>query len=259
MNGFAPFAAELRQRLRPGNANLLVLRRADSTNGLTRRVVSEYTGAGLEPPRLWVFAWEQNAGRGRLGRTWVSPAGLGVYATLSLGSIALAKLDFLPLVVAASLCATVNLWLDGRCRLKWPNDLVVEGRKLGGILIESVSRGTASAAAIAGFGINHGQGIDELPVANATSLASLGAGPATLAETAAALALRLDADLARPAEFAVERYAALSAHRGGDLLRCQSAGETFEGRFSGFDSRGFLRLDTAGGARLLAAGEVIES
>lgn len=259
MNGFEPFAAELRQRLLPGNANVLVLRQADSTNGLTRRVVSECTGAGLDPPRLWVFAWGQNAGKGRLGRTWVSPDGQGVYATVSLGSIGLDKLDFLPLVVAASLCTTVNTWLGGRCRLKWPNDLVVEGRKLGGILIESVSRGTESAAAIVGFGINHGQGIDEQRAANATSLARLGAGPATLAETAAALALRLDRDLELPAEVAVERYAALSAHRAGDLLRCQSAGETVEGRFAGFDRRGFLRLDTASGARLLAAGEVIES
>src|SRR4030095_14056643 len=126
------------------------------TNGLARRIASEYAAESIEPPRLWIFAFEQGAGRGRQGSAWASPAGSGIYATLASGRLERGLLDALPLLVAESLCSTVNRWLNGRCRLKLPNDLMVGGNKLGGVLIESVLRGGDPPAVIIGFGINHG-------------------------------------------------------------------------------------------------------
>jgi BirA family biotin operon repressor/biotin-[acetyl-CoA-carboxylase] ligase len=207
---------------------------------------------------MWLFAWEQHAGKGRQGRAWSSPPGLGVYATLSLGRVGWPQLAVLPLLVAASLCTTANRWIGGRCRLKWPNDLMVDGLKLGGVLIESVSRGVDAAAAIIGFGINHGQSGGDLLLGYATSLRLQGGSIPPLGEAAATLALDLEAALRDSPESAIERYVALSAHRVGDPVRCRSAGETVEGSFAGFDGRGFLRLDTARGERLMAAGEVVE-
>ncbi len=260
-NDFDAFAATIERLMCPPQENLLVLRRVDSTNSLARRVISEYTAEGLAPPRLWIFAFEQRAGRGRQGRAWVSPPGLGIYATLSLGRVERGALESLPLLVAASLCSTINRWLQGRCRLKWPNDLVVGGLKLGGVLIESVLRGDEAPAVIIGFGVNHGQDASELRSGQATSLRSEGGSPPPLAEAAAALALGLEDALARcdDAAAVVSRYTALSAHATGDPLRCQVAGEVVEGDFRGFDEHGFLRLGTARGERLVAAGEVIES
>jgi BirA family biotin operon repressor/biotin-[acetyl-CoA-carboxylase] ligase len=259
---FDGFAQEIERRMCPPQENLLVLKRADSTNSLARRVVSEYAAEDLRPPRLWIFAFEQSAGRGRQGRAWSSPAGLGVYATLCLGQIDRGGLETLPLLVAESLCATVNQWLGGRCRLKWPNDLVIGGLKLGGILIESVMRGDRPAAAIVGFGVNHGDDDAAPRGGQSTSLQREGAPPLSLAATAAALALGLERALEGRPEPAVvaARYAALSSHAPGDEVRCRIAdGAVVEGAFAGFDDRGFLRLATAEGERRIAAGEVIES
>ena len=262
MKGFDAFASDLERRMCPPQENLLVLRRVDSTNSLARRVIREYANDDLEPPRLWIFGYAQGAGRGRQGRAWVSSPGLGVYATLCLGRIGRDALEALPLIVAESLCGTLNRWVGGRCQIKWPNDLVIGGRKIGGILIESVLRGDRAASAIVGFGVNHGHDQDALPTGQATSLRREGAASGSLAETAAELALGLDEALARrdDALSVARRYAALSAHAAGDPLRCRvAAGEVVEGDFAGFDERGFLRLRTPAGDRLVAAGEVIES
>jgi BirA family biotin operon repressor/biotin-[acetyl-CoA-carboxylase] ligase len=260
LDDFEAFAAEIQRRMCPPQENLLVMRRADSTNSLARRVVSEYAAEDLSPPRLWIFAFAQHAGRGRHGRSWVSPPGLGVYATLSLGQLERRTLESLPLRVAESLCTTINRWVGGRCRLKWPNDLMIGGLKLGGVLIESVVRGSGRPAAIVGFGVNHGQGPADLRSGHATSLRNEGAPAMTLAATAAALALDLETTLAQPADGAAARYAALSMHSPGDPIRCRVAGgEVVEGTFAGFDEAGFLRLGTGSGERLVSAGEVIES
>lgn len=262
MRDFDAFADEIERRMCPPQENLLVMKRADSTNSLARRVVSEYAAEDLSPPRLWIFAFEQHSGRGRHGRSWVSPAGLGVYATLSLGRVERHVLEALPLRVAESLCTTINRWLAGRCRLKWPNDLMVGGLKIGGVLIESVVRGAGTPAAIVGFGVNHGHGPTDLRSGHATSLRNEGAPALTLAATAAELALDLEGALARPFDraAAAARYAALSIHSPGDPIRCQIAGgEIVEGTFAGFDELGFLRLGTQSGERLVSAGEVIES
>lgn len=256
---FDAYATELGARLRASGDNLLVMRGVDSTNSLARRVTAEYLAEELEPPRMWLFAWEQHAGKGRQGRAWLSPPGLGVYATLSLGRVQWPQLAVLPLLVAASLCTTANRWVGGRCRLKWPNDLTVDGLKLGGVLIESVSRGADAAAAIIGFGVNHGHDSGDLRLGHATSLRLQGGAIPPLGEAAATLALDLEAALRDSTESAVEHYVALSAHRVGDPVRCRCAGEVVEGSFAGFDGRGFLRLDTAKGQRLMAAGEVVES
>jgi len=260
MTEFEAFAEEVERRMCPPQENLLVMRRADSTNSLARRVVSEFAAEDVAPPRLWIFAFAQHAGRGRHGRAWVSPPGLGVYATLSLGHVERRTLESLPLLVAESLCTTINRWVDGRCRLKWPNDLMVGGLKLGGVLIESVVRGGGHPAAIIGFGVNHGQGHGDLRSEHATSLRHEGAPAMSLAATAAELALDLETTLARPADGAAARYAALSMHSPGDPIRCRVAGgEIVEGTFAGFDELGFLRLGTGNGERLVSAGEVIES
>jgi BirA family biotin operon repressor/biotin-[acetyl-CoA-carboxylase] ligase len=183
-----------------------------------------------------------------------------VYATLGLGQVERRALESLPLRVAESLCTTANRWLGGRCRLKWPNDLMVGGLKLGGVLIESVVRGGGPPAAIIGFGVNHGQGPGDLRSGHATSLRNEGAPAMSLASTAAELALDLEAALAQPGDGAAARYAALSIHAPGDPIRCRVAGgEIVEGTFAGFDALGFLRLATGGGERLVSAGEVIES
>lgn len=262
--------------------NRVLLAGPGSTNALARRVVDEYLQEEMELPPAVFVAWEQTAGRGRHGRAWASPPGAGAWVTMIRPLAAVADLAVLPLLVPLGLCDALDRHLpEGReCRIKWPNDLVVAGRKLGGVLLDGVApRGgeETDGAAVIGFGINLLQ--DEEALASigggaasgegltATSLAVESAGPVAAEEVVwelvAGVAARL-AEVGDPAA-AVAAYRERSVHRIGDALRCRTGEATLEGRFRGFDERGFLRLELTapGGGRergeevLMRAGEVV--
>ena len=86
------------------------------------------TASAQSPPPALLVAWEQSEGRGRRGRTWVSPPGRGVYASLLTPLPGDADLHTLPLLAGVGLCRAANRHLPDagpRCRLKWPNDLLL--------------------------------------------------------------------------------------------------------------------------------------
>lgn len=269
---------------RPWARNRVVLSGIGSTNALARRVVDEYLREEMTLPESVFVAWEQTAGRGRQGRGWVSAAGAGAWVTMVRRVGDAEGLARLPLAVPLGLCDALDGRLPGdrRCRIKWPNDLVVGGRKIGGVLIDGVApRGEeGSGAAVIGFGVNLLQ--DEAELAAIAGAGAEGAVPATslaveaaeeaadevaAAEVVWELVAGVAARIAGAAEgdSLAADYAERSAHRPGDALRCRAAGETLEGRFRGFDGRGFLRLElTAAGAGhepgeevLMRAGEVV--
>lgn len=243
----------------------VVLRSVDSTNSLARRVAAEYAAAGRRPAPAVFFAYHQSRGRGRGRHVWESPAGSGIYASLLLPAVAPAHLPSLPLLVAVGLARAVEGMARVPVALRWPNDLLARGRKLGGVLIESMARHGSSAAVVVGVGVNHAA---EPPLPGATSiLRERGGGTGrpgegedeVLAAAAARLVAAVEAELERLGDdaYAARSYAAASVHRPGERLRCRTAAGTIEGRFRGFDERGFLRLETAAGERSLGAGELI--
>ncbi len=231
----------------------VVLRRPASTHLLGRRIAAEYTQEHANPPIADLLAWRQTAGLGREGRSWSSPPG-GVYATLIRPLTTDVALQTLPMLVATALCEELNTNLAGRCQLKWPNDLMVAGRKLGGILIDGVSRGDRGVLVVISFGVNH----DHLNQAGATSLEREVPDRTPLADLTVKLVDAVDDALGRAdsATEIVDRYRRLSLHRPGDALCCRRCGERIEGIFVGFDRHGFLRLQVDGEERLLTAGEV---
>jgi BirA family transcriptional regulator, biotin operon repressor / biotin---[acetyl-CoA-carboxylase] ligase len=268
-----------------------VARHLPSTHLLGRRIAREYCQDNAAPPTIDLLAWQQTAGEGRQGRPWRSPPG-GVYATLirplasgagDAGDAPMKAVQTLPLLVATALCEALNVDLAGRCRLKWPNDLMVGGRKLGGILIDAACRGGGAAStvlsvaglsgpglgrlglgrpglprpglAVISFGVNHGR-VDQ---AGATSIEHEAPGRTRLAELVVRLIEAVDAALERGAQAAevVDRYRRLSLHKPGDALHCRLRGDSVEGVFRGFDQHGFLRLLVGGEERLLAAGEIV--
>ena len=227
----------------------------DSTNSLARRIAEPYLEAGRPVPPVAVLARRQSAGRGRRGRSWISPAGQGIYTSLLLPIADAGELAALPLRVPLALCEELDRHGVG-CRIKWPNDLVVDGRKLGGVLIEA----PAGRAAIVGYGINGAQSESDLPVAGSTSLRLVSGATPDLSRLAVDLAAALaDRLMARePLAAVVEAYRSRSAHRPGEAMVCRLGDERLSGRFGGFDERGRLRLDTAAGPRLLACGELLQ-
>jgi BirA family biotin operon repressor/biotin-[acetyl-CoA-carboxylase] ligase len=273
--GFAAFLRDI-LALRPppaerGPENLAVLERVESTNLLAKAVAADYHRECQDMPEALFLAYEQTGGRGRLGRSWSSPAGRGVYATLARPIDAAYRshaLGTLPLLVGVGLCRGLDRHLAAPCRLKWPNDLLAEGRKIGGILIESMVRPGACVMVMMGFGINYGQSAAELPVEGATSLAlagrAEGAGvglPLLTWELVAAVEREL-AHLGDEA-YAVAAYRERSVHRPGDRIVARTGEATVEGRFAGFDEHGYLLLARGngdGGEEVrIASGEVIES
>ncbi len=151
--------------------NVVLLSSADSTNRVGLAVAAQVEGPDVEglDVEAWIFALHQRAGRGRFGRAWSSPPGAGVYASWVFKAPRVA-LETLPLLVGAGLCeGLASLGID--CRLKWPNDLLLGGAKLGGILLQT--RGAKDpATVVAGFGVNHSHEAGDLPGPEATSLAS---------------------------------------------------------------------------------------
>lgn len=239
--------------------NSLLVSSVDSTNLLARRLVSRLVEDDESVPDFVVVGLQQSGGRGRDGRSWWSPPGAGVYATWVTTRPA-EQVPWLPLQVPLSLCRAIDRFLPGRCRIKWPNDLLVADRKLGGILIEAVRRGAAGVEVLIGFGINHTHPTEEKPELRATSLErELGAAPPLaelIGETVGEVGRALAASSAGPE--LVAAYRARLAHATGDRLRVRVGGEHLEGRFLGVDEAGFLLLEVAGGTRRIAAGEVVQ-
>jgi BirA family biotin operon repressor/biotin-[acetyl-CoA-carboxylase] ligase len=234
---------------------LLVVDSIDSTQRLARVLLDRELSEGDATPVLVVAALEQTAGRGRRGRSWSSARGLGVWASL-VARVDAERLAGVPMRAAAALAETLS-GVGARVRIKWPNDLVAGRLKLGGILVDAVTRDRGGSFAVVGFGINVGHRTEELPLPGATSLAlELGGEPPALGPLLAACVAGLRRRLAPGDEGWLESYRERSAHEPGEPIECDVEGERLAGRFLGFDARGFLRLETANDERVVASGDV---
>lgn len=264
----SPFHRYLREiwRLRatrPGRPeNLVVVEQVDSTNRLARSIAAEYEAEGQSVRPLLVLAMEQVGGRGRRGRSWSSPHGKGVYATRVVAVADPQALQTLPLLVGVGLARALSAALPGTCRLKWPNDLLMDGaerRKIGGILIEAILRPGEGGVALVGFGVNVGHEPGDMPE-GATSFHLEGGNGLSLEELTWALVAGVEEELVHlgDGEYAVARYREHSIHREGERILCRVGGETLEGTFIGFDEHGHLRLRRDGEEVRVSAGEVIE-
>jgi BirA family biotin operon repressor/biotin-[acetyl-CoA-carboxylase] ligase len=124
--------------------------------GSTNTVCMERAHAG-DPGRLWITARRQLGGRGRRGRAWTSEAG-NLYASLLLIDPApIGALGSLPIAVALALYRAVAAELPfagDRLAIKWPNDILIDGKKLSGILIEAENLPDGRHAVVIGCGIN---------------------------------------------------------------------------------------------------------
>lgn len=225
-----------------------VLRELDSTNSeLMRRA-----RAGRTEPVLLV-AEQQTAGRGRMGRDWQSAAGASL--TFSLG-LPLAPVDWsgLSLAVGTSVAESLN----PAVRLKWPNDLWLQDRKLGGILIETASHGQGGSGArhaVIGIGINiaprDGTGLATAPAALRELLPGVEAG-----EVLERLALPLVRDVLQFARTGFgpfrERFQARDALRGRPVVLSDGTSGTAQG----VDEGGALLVHTAAGLQAVSSSEV---
>jgi BirA family transcriptional regulator, biotin operon repressor / biotin---[acetyl-CoA-carboxylase] ligase len=230
----------------PAGAGFRVERHASlpSTNDAAR----EAAQLG-EPEGLLVLAAEQTAGKGRHGRAWASPAG-NLHASLLLRPrVPLAEAATVSLVVALAVADAASRVLDDpdRVRVKWPNDVLLDGAKLAGVLLEGGDDGAGGCAwLVAGVGLNlaHAPGPGEVPYAAA---ALAGAGPRLAPDEFLGLWLpemryRLDA-------WAAGGFAALRgdwlgrAHGLGRPASLRLGGELVRGRFADLGEDGSVLIE----------------
>jgi len=207
------------------------------------------------------IAEQQTAGRGRRGRRWY--AGPGVAATFSLGRCfdrSPSDLLGLSLVVGVALADVLSGEGIPGIRLKWPNDVVVQGAKLAGILVELSGESAGPARAIVGVGLNHDLGESAAAVGQpATDVVRL----LDPAPDRSALAGRCMASLVgaldrferagfAPLQDAWRQYDALA----GQAVRVDTGGRAIDGIAEGIDPSGALVVQTPGGRRRFLSGEV---
>ena len=204
----------------------------------------------------WLRAGRQVGGRGRMGRTWESPVGNLYCSTLVRLRVGDPPAHLLALVAANAVHALVAPLCEGQARIKWPNDVLVDGAKIAGILLER-----AGDAIVVGIGVNvvgHPVGLDR-PV---TSLAAQGAADAEAGVLLERLAELFGYWLAiwRAQELEpVRAHWLLNAHPSGTAMRVvQPDGETVEGSFDTLDQQGMLILRLANGdTRAIHAGDIL--
>ncbi len=254
--------------------------------GLWRAVeVVDHTGStnadlltralGGAPEGLVLAAEEQSAGRGRMGRAWVSPPSAALTFSLLLRPVAVppARRGWLPLLAGVAVASAVTAVTGVQARLKWPNDVLAGAAKLGGILAEAVGD-----AVVVGVGLNVSTELGELPPP----------GPGALAATSLRLAASADPEIEAPgaryrepllvailtgferwyqawcrAEGDPERsglwaaYTQLSGTFGRDV-RAELPGQVLSGRAVGVDPDGRLLVRVSPGRVVpVAAGDVV--
>ena len=204
----------------------------------------------------WLRAGRQVGGRGRMGRSWESPSGNLYCSTLVRLRAGDPPAHLLALVAANAVHALVAPLCDGQARIKWPNDILVDGAKIAGILLER-----AGDAIVVGIGVNvvgHPTGLDR-PV---TSLAAQGADIAEAGALLDRLAQLFGHWLAIWRAQGLEPVRAhwlLNAHPTGTAMRVvQPDGGTIEGSFDTLDQQGMLILRLANGdTRAIHAGDIL--
>jgi len=208
---------------------------ADSTNERARALAA----AGA-PHGTLVTADEQTAGRGRQGRAWAAPAGSAVLMSLVLRDLR----DALPLAAAVAVCEA----LPAEAKIKWPNDVWLDRRKLAGILVEGRPQ---EGWAVLGIGLNVGteEFPDELREL-ATSLRLEGIDLST-ADVLERLLHALDRWLERPTNEVLAAWRARDALLGEEVRWANGSGVG-----AGVDETGALLVETAEGRVALQAGEI---
>ena len=235
-----------------------VVETTDSTN-------ADVIAAVAADPEGWphlslLVTDDQRAGRGRLDRSWTAPAGtaLAVSVVVDAAMIPIAQRGWIPLVAGAAMTRAVRAQLTGHggtAELKWPNDVLVDGGKICGILAEVVPG--AADTIVVGAGVNTRMSRADLPVTTATSFAAIGAE----CDDDRLLADYLDKMLSRLAHDDVERVHSeiekLCVTVGKEVTVAMPDGSTLQGTATRLDRDGRLVVEAGTIETVVSAGDVV--
>jgi BirA family biotin operon repressor/biotin-[acetyl-CoA-carboxylase] ligase len=252
--------------------------RVDSTNEAVKRAAELSPGSGSDPSEyagegLVIIGEEQTAGKGRRGRSWASPSGESIYFSVLLRpGIPAEACSAVTLVAGLSVAQTLRKLYGLDARIKWPNDIVVEGKKVCGILTEGILEGNTLAGAVTGIGINVNNRSFPKEIAHrATSVfleiqraGGRNVSSEMIADRAQLLASVLHIFRLYYAVFCEdgsmgslrEEYMSLLAGRGSSVVIEDPAG-SYSGKCLGIDDRGCLLIEREDGISVrVSSGEV---
>jgi BirA family transcriptional regulator, biotin operon repressor / biotin---[acetyl-CoA-carboxylase] ligase len=234
--------------------------KTDSTN----RVGMELAFAGEEEGAV-ILAEEQTAGRGRAGRKWHSEQGTGIYVTLLLRPrISPVQAPLLTMLAGLSLHSAILAQTGLNAELKWPNDILVQGKKLGGILTEMHAEPSQVRFVIVGIGLNVNQ--EKFPPelsSMATSLRKESGKTHSRLELLVRLLREFETDynrfLREGPSYVVGRFAEVSQFPNGKRVRVDTGRNTYSGQTAGLSADGLLLVMKDDGETVtVVAGDVSE-
>jgi BirA family biotin operon repressor/biotin-[acetyl-CoA-carboxylase] ligase len=235
--------------------------KTDSTN----RVAMELGYAG-EPEGAVILAEEQTAGRGRSGRSWHSERGAGLYVTLLLRPrLSPVQAPLLTMLAGLSAHSAIQAQTGLSAELKWPNDILMDGRKVGGILTEMHAEPTQVRFVIVGIGINTNQEKFPGDIASVTtSLRKESGRTHSRLELLVRLLNEFESDynrfLREGARYVVDRFERVSSFANGKRVRVETGFETYFGTTVGLTSDGLLQVKREEGpVTMVIAGDVTEA
>lgn len=233
----------------------------DSTNQFAKSLALRGHGEGT-----LVYTEHQTRGRGRWGRSWKSSRGKGlIFSVLLRPDPCPGGIGGLTLVAATSIAQVLERHLDLRPKLRWPNDVTLDGRKVAGVLTEAQRGADGVSFAVLGLGLNVNQTEADFPPelrGKAGSLRKAAGGPVKRLPLLAELVLQLERDYRRfrasGLEFTLNRWVRRNAILGRTITLKTRAGEE-TGRVKGFHADGHLVLVGADGKeKRFSDGEVVE-
>jgi BirA family biotin operon repressor/biotin-[acetyl-CoA-carboxylase] ligase len=216
--------------------------------GSTLDVAHAVAAAGASAGTL-VLADAQSAGRGRLGRSWISRPGQGIWLTLVERPADADALDVVSLRIGLAAARVLDDFAPERVSLKWPNDLYVGGRKLAGILVEARWQSAHLEWLAVGFGVN------VTPADDSLDAAALRPGVSRM-DVLRRLIPALRGAVAERGRLSSAELRAFAAR---DLACGRAVVEPEPGRVVGIDASGALVLDTPAGRRSIRAGSLVFS
>src|SRR6266851_4383707 len=253
----------LRQRLKGSlfGKRIYHFFKVDSTN----RVALELGHAG-EPEGAVILGEEQTAGRGRAGRKWHSERAAGIYVTLLLRpKLAPVQAPLLTMMAGLSAHSAVQAVTGLAVDLKWPNDLLVRGKKVGGILTEMHAEPNQVRFVIVGIGLNVNQEKFPGELANvATSLRAETGKSQSRMELLVRLLREFESDynrfLREGVASVVARFESVSSYAKGKRVRVTNGTESYVGTTAGLGPEGLLQVEREDGrVTAVISGDVTEA
>src|ERR1700758_1059726 len=216
--------------------------KVDSTN----RVALDLGHAG-EPEGAVVIAEEQTAGRGRAGHAWHSERATGIYVTLLLRPhLAPVQAPLLTMMAGLSAHTAIQAQTGLTVDLKWPNDLLIHEKKVGGILTEMHAEPSQVRFVIVGIGINVNQEKFPAELASATSLRVESGRPQSRLELLVRLLREFERDynefLSDGPASVIERFTRVSSYARGKRVRVSNGKDNFTGTTAGLGPEGLLQV-----------------